>query len=227
MVAFLDYYVQYPPETWTGAGAVVLDSIFSALDRNPFHPFEEMRFNDRDEWLPYDRAQALAYLKRGSRTVGHYRMRHPFSVQGGIAQFGDLNSVTFSLSEHYLDDRGIQAAGAFLLHLVAPLAHPRWGWCKVDRHVTHIADFYADRKLRTLPECFGAYLGWRHVLSPAGYAPYFERDTLLQTPAWRVHEDEQGLIELVMYADPLSYNTAQTQQHIIDITTYLNTHCKP
>lgn len=226
MPAFLNHYVQYPPETWTGAGVVVLERLLSVMDANPFRPFQEMDFNDRAEWLPYDKERALAYLKRGSRTVVHFRTQHPFYMQGALAQLAGQNSATLRLSEHFLDDAGVHAAGSFLVQLALPLAQPRFGWCEVDSYATRIVDFYDDHNLRALPWCFGTYLGWRHILSPAAYTPYIERQTLLRAPAWQVHEDEQGLIELVIYDDPLSYDTAQSQQRIVDVTTFLHTHRK-
>lgn len=73
-------------------------------------------------------------------------------------------------------------------------------------------------------------LGWAHLLTPKVVAYRYDSiDAFLAAPAHRVRQrvrqvEQDGLIELVVYADPLTYDQPESQERIIAVTRYLDAH---
>ncbi|HEX9413457.1 MAG TPA: hypothetical protein VF916_08115, partial [Ktedonobacterales bacterium] len=78
--------------------------------------------------------------------------------------------------------------------------------------------------LPKLPNLLGRNLQWYYLLAPQAYTSTYTREALLNATAYMVREDERGWIELLSYEDPLSYSEPTTEQHIVELTRYLDAH---
>ena len=87
-------------------------------------------------------------------------------------------------------------------------------------------DFYVARGLDFLPDCFGSYIGWHHLMSPLGYRDNFDAEVLRTLPAHEVRELPGEWFAITSYPDPYSFADEATRRKIVELTEHLNDRLK-
>ena len=85
-----------------------------------------------------------------------------------------------------------------------------------------IVGAYHDYSIEQPPACFTTHLRWVHFLGPRLYSLYLTKEDLLNTPAHKIEQLEQGIIEVMNYDNPFDCGSAATLKKMIVITEYLN-----
>jgi hypothetical protein len=212
-------YVLEEHNPWQGDSPVT--EVLTKLEANPFVTFQEMDLNNALKLQPYDRKKALVTLKRGKEPSVELSAKEPFSFKGSINRGDWRNTVLLRMANSQLKKVELPILFNYLKEIAE--LFPKFLFAEIKPDM-QIADYYNENDLEWLPACFGNFLNWYHLLSPLAYAPYYTREELLAVPAHRVRELDNGWIEIISYADPLSYDQPQTRERIIEMTGYLNAH---
>ncbi len=216
----LTLYAEEEKNPWGASPDRPAAAVVDLFEENPFGPFEEMFFEQTLAWEPYDRRKLLDYLANDPRAGIDVRASRPLYFEGSISRHPTANGITFRVNPGYVSppERLAQA----LQHL------GRWqtvfpnftrAGATADRRP---AEHFLNQGLRPLPACFGSYLGWYTLISPRGYAPYFDPQDLLAAPAHRVEDLPDGGIAVTAYPDPFDFEGPEATRRIAEITTYLN-----
>ena len=202
---------------WRAGGGEVA-RVLEALEDNPFAPLEEMQFDVGSTWLPYARGRAELFLGVEESSMS-FRTARPFELSASVSRHPLYNLVKLDVADEYLKRDGALASSVgFAWRLARALPAFSYGAASADLDVH---DFYVAQDLAFLPECFD-YVGWYHILSPRGYAPYFEPEDLGRLPAHRVEELPDGTFAVTSYPDPFAFEDASVRSRIVEMTNYLN-----
>jgi hypothetical protein len=212
-------YVLEEHNPWQGDSPVT--EVLTKLEANPFVTYQEMDLNNTLKLQPYERKKALATLKRGKEPTVELSAKAPFSFKGSVSRGDWRNTVLLRMANSQLKKIELPVLFNYLKELAELFPQFLFAEIKTD---LQIADYYSEIELEWLPDCFGNFLSWYHLLSPLAYTPYYTRKELLEAPVHCVRELENGWIELISYADPLSYDKAETRKQLVEITEYFNAH---
>lgn len=197
-----------------------LRRILDLLDHNPFGQFEEMSFDVALEWSSYVRDEALKHLRRRKKSSVGFRTVGAFPMLASISKNPLQNTATLVLGRNdFPSAEQTDTLLSFAKHMMR--CFPLFSWAK-GRTDPAVNEFYDSKNLLRVPSCFMNYLAWFHLISPLGYGPYFDREDLLNMPAYDVQELEDGIIQVITYKDPLDFASEESRQRIIEITNYLN-----
>lgn len=200
----------------------LVSEVLTLLERNPYASFVEMDINQLDKWRPFDRARALETLGRGREPSLGLRTDTVPATYASLAAGQGVLAATLSPAD--TDVQGTPARQTLLAFIrematALPLFYIAYADANYNRG--------AFREAQNLPEIgdpFGSCLQWYYLLSPRCYSEHYTREALLGAPAWSVQEWDNGWIELISFEDPLSYATPKSQQRIIEMTRYLDSH---
>jgi hypothetical protein len=140
---------------------------------------------------------------------------------GSISKNDHRNVIILGLQNDQLTDFRIEQLKQYLQKMAKLLPNFTRAEIQVDYALNK---FYEENDLRWLPDCFSHFVDYYHLISPKAYKSYYTKEDLLLVPAHSVKELENGWIEIISYADPLSYDQPQTRERIIEMTGYLNAH---
>jgi hypothetical protein len=173
------------------------------------------------KYEPYDRRRVLEELTRNPEAGIVARASSPFYLDGGLSRHPIQNSIRVGGDPEYLRREGALAAAAEYMKRWRQ-ALPAFGQSGLSADDRENVFFFDDLNLEPLPDCFGNFLGWYHVISPRGYAPSFDAETLRRTPAHKVEELPDGSFAITSYPDPLDFAAEDSTRRIVEITNYLN-----
>ncbi|MGE5333343.1 MAG: hypothetical protein ACM3N4_01460 [Nitrososphaerota archaeon] len=188
------------------------------LEANPFGSFTELSLNRGDTWQPYQRDVLVEALSH-TRDVWAQTRSADGQVEAWLTR--DRIQNNFNLFVH--DEariRGVDPEAILRLMHQFAIQLPWFLDASADA-MSNLRDFWDAHHLPNLADTFGYLLKWAHVVAPRSYGEYYTPQVLLQAPAYRVRELEDQRIELVTYAHPLDFDTAEAQARIIDVATYL------
>lgn len=191
-------------------------ALLSLLESNPFAPIQEMEHDESGEWRPYDQAEAERALQQHRIARISIRSMQPFLLQGDMSRRSFQNNINLYVNDTLVQRAEIEA----ILHLTRQVAGtlPRFIQSRISADA-HIREFKDQHDLPNLP-AFNFVLGWAHLVSLRGITPYYLPEDLLQSPAYRVRQLENGLIEMLVYSHPLEYDLPENRQRIIELTRY-------
>jgi hypothetical protein len=213
------FYLIEENNTWQGDNPA--KELLEKLEINPFVRFEEMELNYQPKKQPYNRGKALSILKKGKEASVELSSSEPYKVRATITRGDWRNSVMLAFPNKHLRELDLNELRNYIAD-TAPL-FPKFTMASSQLD-SKIQEFYFSHKLRSVPSSFGDYVGWYSLISPTGYAPYFTREEILAVPSHSARELDNGNIEIIAYADPLSYDQPEVRERIILITEYLNAH---
>lgn len=201
-----DAELAYPPAS----------ALLSLLESNPFAPIQEMESDEFPEWQPYDRAEAERALQQYRIAGISIRSMQPFLLRGDVSRSSFQNNVNLYVSDALVRTIEVEAMLRLTRQVAAALPQFLESRSSADPHLRELIHQY---DLPNLP-AFNFMLGWAHLVSPRGIAPYYLPEDLLQAPAYRVQQLENGLIEMLVYPHPLAYELPENRQRIIELTRY-------
>ena len=207
--------------------------ILDKLEHNPFVRLDHMNLSSssvtstsvavaRRNQIPqlYDQAKALVALKKNEQGWAELMGEQPFPLKATLSRGDWRNTVMLMVANKRLTEIDQPVLFTYLAEVAALFPKFKLVDVQVDGK---IAEFYEERDLSFLPDCFSMFLSWYYLISPLAYEPYLTREEMLLIPAHRVQEvGDAGWIELVMYEDPLSYGSPQTRECIVELTNYIN-----
>lgn len=206
---------------WGPDARAIAERVLSLFEDNPFAPFAEADLTISLKYEPYDRRRVLAELADNPEAGIVVRTESPFYLDGGFSRHPIQNGIRIGGDPEYLRREGALGSAAEYLkrwrHALPAFDHGSL-WADDRENVF----FFDDLDLEPLPDCFGNFLGWYHVISPRGYAPSFDADTLRHTPAHNVEELPDGSFAIMSYPDPLDFASEESTRRIVEITNYLN-----
>lgn len=205
---------------WELAAVNPAPAVLSLFEDNPFASFDEMFFEQTLEWEPYERRKLLSDLTHNPEANIDARGWKPLYLEGSLARHATANTISLRINPGYLSppdrlERALEYLGRWRQVL------PRFARGKATADLRP-GEFFLNQGLEPLPECFGSYLGWYTLISPRGYAPYFEPEDLRGIPAHRVEELPDAAFAITAYPAPLDFESAEAHRRIVDITRYLN-----
>lgn len=197
------------------------ERVLSLFEQNPFAPFAEVDLEGLLKFEPYDHRRVLEEFARNAEADIGVRTESPFYLDGGLTRHEWKNGAHMGGDPEYLRREGALAAAAEYLKRWRQTfpAFDHGGLSADDRENVF---FFDELDLEPLPDCFGNFLGWYHVISPRGYAPSFDAETLRHTPAHNVEELPDGSFAITTYPDPLDFASEDSTRRIVEITNYLN-----
>lgn len=214
-------YAQEEANPWGAGARETAERVLGLFEENPFAPFAEADLKLALKFEPYDHGRVLDELARNPEAGIAVRSTSPFYLDGGLSRHAVQNGVSFGGDPEYLRRDGATAAATEYLR--------RWRQTlpAFDRAALSADDrenvfFFDELELEPLPDCFGNFLGWHHVISPRGYARSFDAETLRRTPAHKVEELPDGAFAITAYPDPLDFAAEDSTRRIVEITKYLN-----
>lgn len=211
-------YVLEEDNPWQGESP--LGELLTKLEANPFVEFEQMELNFDDTKIqPYDRKKALTTLKRGKQPSVELRATKPFRAEAAISRGDWRNTVLWSMGNRQWPQVNTNYWFGYIYELAA--LFPKFLMAEI-KFRSDGAALYQHYNLSYVPTCFGDTVDWYHLISPAGYEPYYTRAELLAAPAHCVRELDNGWIEIISYADPLAYDQPVARERIVAMTEYLN-----
>lgn len=212
----IEILFQQMDEPWEGEETA--RRLVALMADNPFSPFDKMAFDLAEEWDEADPAKAVEPLA-GKPSFGvEFTTEEPHPLDGSISRQPSQCTIRLVPDEAYLGN-GSDLLLDLARQWVAALPAPSWGRILADEAVPAV---YDQAGLPWLPDCFAAFTGWLHVLPRRGYEKWFTRRDLLEAPAHKVTEHDDGTIYLQVYEDPLAYGDAAYRERIVELTTYLN-----
>ena len=214
-------YAQEWDNPWGSGARETAGRVLSLFEDNPFTPLAEADLTISLKYEPYDRRRVLEELAGNPEAGIAVRSTTPFYLGGGLSRHPMKNGASFGGDPEYLRREGAPAAAAEYVKRwrQALPAFDQAGLSADDRENVF---FFDELNLEPLPDCFGNFLGWYHVISPRGYAPSFDAETLRRTPAHRVEELSDGSFAITSYPDPLDFAAEDSTRRIVEITNYLN-----
>jgi hypothetical protein len=194
----------------------MFEAILQTLAANPFSAIQEMDLNRAKKWKSFEQTAAVAGLAQSSTAVLHLRGAN---LKASVSCSPLSNVIILDLADEDFTKVDETTIKTFARNMAQTL--PAFSNAGIDADPVP-DDFYAAQKLRQLPDSLNWCLKWYTLVSPRGYAKYFERADLLATPAKTVTELDNAWIEMVAYANPFAFANFTTRQRIIEITNYLN-----
>jgi hypothetical protein len=214
----LSIYAQENENKWE-AGSSPLPRILTLLEENPFAPLQEMQLKDDAPWQKYDHQKVIREMNHDRQSSMGFRTTSPYPLEGSISLHSSRNLIQLRVDDQYLKaPDAIAKALEYTNRLGSALPNFFCGGASADLNVH---DFYVERDLPFLPECFN-YVDWYHIIHPRGYEPYFEADDMRKIPAYRVEELSDRSFAIMSYPDPLEFAGEEAKKRVVDITNYLN-----
>jgi hypothetical protein len=214
-----DIIIQEKAHKWEGKE--VAYSLLQNLEQNLYVKFAKMSFGGELKSQAYKFDKALKHLMGDTTSSVKLTAETPFRFRGSIARGKVHNTVVLGMANPTLSNLDLEQLLTYIRSFAKLLPNFYRAELVTDYKIN---EYYAEQNLKWLPECFGNFLSWYHLLSPLAYEPYYTREELLGVPAHCVRELDNGWIEIISYADPLSYDQPQTRERIIEMTGYLNAH---
>lgn len=216
----LTCYALEKENQWGSRTGLFLSAALKIMEENPFANFSQMDIGASLQVEPYQRDKLLNELNEGKAEMVTLETQAPFPLNGSIVLSEAYNLLQVKADEKYFQNRNnITSVVGLLERMRKALPHFCWG-C-VDAYAD-ILEFYRENQLPSLPECFGYQLSWFHIISPAGFSPYYEYQDLLKIPAHKIAALPQDNIAITVYENAFDYKNAAAQQQIIEVTRYLN-----
>jgi hypothetical protein len=214
-------YAQESDNPWGSNARETAERVLSLFEDNPFTPFAEADLKITLKYEPYDHRRILDELARNPEAGIIARSESPFYLDGGLSRHPLQNGVRVGGDPEYLRrDGALESAAEYMKRWRQTLpAFDHSGLSADDRENVF---FFEELNLEPLPDCFANFLGWYYVISPRGYAPSFDAETLRRTPAHKVEELPDGTFAIMCYANPLDFASADSTRRIVEITNYLN-----
>lgn len=218
----LAIYAQENDNPWPAGGGDAGRAL-ACLEGNPFTRFREMLFDVEPPWEPYDRNRAALHLDRNRKALVGLRANDWPEGEASASRHPTRNLLQLRVADERLREPG---AGAEVIRFAGELARalPRFAYGGATADL-EVHDFYVARGLEFLPECFD-YVGWYHLLSPLGYADYFDAEDLRTLPAHEVTELPGGWFAVKSYPDPLGFADEAVRRRIVEMTEHLNARRK-
>ncbi|HKE56268.1 MAG TPA: hypothetical protein VKB46_06195 [Pyrinomonadaceae bacterium] len=205
---------------WEDVAVNPASSVLALFEDNPFGSFEEMFFEQKLEWEPYERTKLLEDLSNNPASSFDVRGRKQHYFEGSIARHQSANTVSFKINPDYLaTPDGIERALAYLGRWLKVLPRFTRGKATADLRPS---EYFFNQGLEPLPEPFGSFLGWYTLMSRRGYEPYFALEDLLKTPAHRVEELPDAAVAITAYPDPFNFESTESHRKIVELTHFLN-----
>jgi hypothetical protein len=218
----LAIYAQENDNPWPAGGDEV-GRVLACLEDNPFFSLSEMQLDVMFPWQPYDRGRAALYLDHNPKAAIGLRAADS-AGSASIARHQMRNLLQLKIEDERLRAPG---SSAQVIRFTEELARvlPRFahGGATADLGVH---DFYVARGLDFLPDCFGSYIGWHHLMSPPGYRDDFDAEVLRTLPAHEVRELPGEWFAITSYPDPYRFADDATRRKIVELTEHLNDRLK-
>jgi hypothetical protein len=217
---------------WHGEGPT--QEVLSKLEKNPFGVFSVMRLDAHNsnntqqiKSQSYNRQKILKHFKSFNNPVAIFESKEeaPIRLYSLLASNDLHNLADIRISNQNLV--GMRLEGRLIRYaheLAALFPHFEQATIRVN---TRMNQFYHDHNLDWLPPCFNDFLNWYHLLSPAAYEPYFDREELLNAPFFEVGEiriNGINCIEIISFNNPAGFTQEpeDTANRIIQLSEYLN-----
>ena len=204
-------------QAWSSATA---HALLDLLHGQPWGRFTEMQPSVDDEWWPYDQSGAARLFESG-HSVGVRREGLP--VLNGALHCGENGTVAYVTMQapDYEAGGGAAAVEDWLARALNAMPAPAEGRANADR------DQMMFRRTRKLPllQAPLSELSWLHVVYPAAYHKYFDRETLLSAPWHRVEERGEA-IWMWSYEEPFHYDTPVARESHAALRHYLGERMK-
>jgi hypothetical protein len=214
-------YAQEEANPWGADARETAERVLSLFEDNPFAPLAEADLKLTLKFEPYDHRRVLDELAHNPEAGIAVRTTSPFYLDGGLSRHPVQNGVSFGGDPEYLRRDGAPAAAAEYVKRWRQTL-PAFDHAALSADDRENVFFFDDLDLEPLPNCFGNFLGWYHVISPRGYAASLDAETLRRTPAHKVEELPDGAFAITTYPDPLDFAGAEATRRIVEITNYLN-----
>jgi hypothetical protein len=214
-----DIIIQEKTNLWTGKEPAY--TLLKSLEQNPYGKFDKMSFGGNLKSYNYQFDKALKHLMAETTNSVRLTTETPFRFRGSIARGKVHNTVVLGMANPTFNSLNLEQLLSYTRSLAKLLPNFYRAEIVTDYQLN---EYYTEQKLEWLPECFNDFLSWYHLMSPLAYEPYYRREELLAVPAHQVRELDNGWIEIINYADPLSYDQTETRGRIIAITNYLNAY---
>ena len=214
--------IQERDAPWADPSATA-ERVIAALTASPFGPFDEMEFSFNDKWMPVDSARAIKKMARGRKAAINFRQVQCSDYTASVSRNPFQNTIVVRVPKALLPDSPADPIVTFADSMAGALPNLSW----VFAHPEHKRRSLYDRlKLSTVPPCFDEFLGWYHLVTPRGYAPYFDRADLEAVPGHRALLGDDGSLRLWMEPDPFAVFRPEAHGRIREVVAYLNARRK-
>ena len=196
------------------------EDVLNFLENNPFGKLTKMGLSNQSNLTEYNRQKVLFELENRADSGIRVEAEKPISTGGAISWDDFGNRLFLEINATNLEKvGGFEKITEYLKQSRKVFPKFSWAGASADDREN---DFWIDvAKTEPLPDCFGSRLGWYHVISRRGYEPYFKRKDLLNTPALKTEELDDGTICILSYAHPLDFSKPEVTEKIIEISNYL------
>lgn len=198
-------------------------TLLAVMLENPWAPLRDMSFGSSLKWDPFVEGDVIHRLSGAITDSVGFRSDERHLVEASIARNPHQNTARFELFPEVYRDSDGAAVRQTLARMIECLPSFTRAWSSADEDVSF---FYAREGLDPIPDCFGEFVLWLHVISPRGYEPFYDRETLLAAPAHEVTEDGRGNIWIISYPDPYGFADSGVPERIVELNHYWQRHAK-
>lgn len=202
-----------------------VEAIVQMLINNPFASFEKMDFDYKNKWdKSPNKDQAVRALRKNISRVA-FGTRTPYFYKASFDKNQVQNVITLDMDRSYIGAFGFQDFRKYILELIGLFDESNYAAIKT---IPEVSDYYLKHDIPSVAsDCFRLYPNWIQFLIPDVYAKDFDKKDLLNCPAYKISEHQDGILELQMFEDPFGYNTPEVANRIRETNHYLEQCLKP
>lgn len=190
---------------------------------NPFGTLKEMDIERMNKWSVIDYAKVTDRLNSKDDTSVVLRSLNPIGMSCSLSKNKYYNTLNLNLARDFFPAHPYEELFDFIYRSALNFKNFKTGNATADTF--EISEFYTQNNLPFLPEIFGGMLPWFILLAPPVYEPYYTRESLLTSPAFKVYQYDNNWIGLRAYENPFDFTSQATCEQIARLNEYLNT-CK-
>ena len=201
----------------------LLTSLIDLVINNPFTGFQKMKLNNSDEWEHKpDLTIALKNIARKKNTNIQFGTRVPHYMWSSIDKDNVKNTIAMELSEDYFSNNDYGQLFNHVLGISQLL--PEFFYAKINP-IVQISDFYWENKIERVPsDTVRLYASWWHLTPPSVYLKDYTREEMLNIPAYKVKEHENGNIEMQVWENPFEYEKPENIEQLKKVVDYMRLH---
>ncbi len=198
----------------------LVSSIIEKILKNPFIGFEEMGLNYKEEYERLDPEKALKnLLKRLSANV-KFKTRSPFNMIASINKDKIHNTIIIKTDDPNNLDHNCDSYKTYASELAGLL--PELIYANINPTGVNSGDFYYENDIELVPSnCVRLHVGWWHLLPPKSYLVDYTREEMLNIPAYKVKEHENGVIEMQVWENPFEYDKPENIEQLKKVVNYM------
>lgn len=199
---------------------LLVHSILNQIVHNPFAEFGKMRFNHEDGWnrLP-NLDNALKNLTGRKNANSEFGTRHPHYFWASVNKDKVHNAIALKIDSALI----INSEYNLLFEYVKKLSFilPQLSYASINP-VMRLGDYYFEHNLELVPsDCVRLHVGWWHLMPPKTYLEDYTREEMLNIPAYKIKEHENGVIEMQVWENPFEYDKPENIEQLRKVVNYM------